>query len=80
MQNEIQINTYDDLVKFLSRNDIDFAPARQIAQTFLNVLIFETGDKEQLIKSVEKYIDDYGSLPANAERPIFLDLDIDVIE
>jgi hypothetical protein len=78
---EVQLNTYDELLLFINRNDVNFDIARQITQKFLNVLILEIGTKEPLIIAVQKYIDEYGNLPANHEKPIFLDwLELDVIE
>jgi hypothetical protein len=78
---EVQLNTYDDLLQFINRADVSFNVARQIVEKFLTVLILEIGTKEKLIEAVEKYIDDYGSLPANHEKPIFLDwLELDVKE
>ncbi len=78
---QVQLNTYADLLEFISRDDCSFDVARQIVQKFLNVLILEIGTKEPLIIAVQKYIDEYGNLPANHEKPIFLDwLELDVIE
>jgi hypothetical protein len=78
---EVQLNTYNDLLQFIILPDVNFDVARQITQKFLTVLIVEIGTKEKLIEAVQKYIDDYGALPANHEKPIFLDwLELDVID
>jgi hypothetical protein len=78
---EIQLNTYNDLLQFIFRTDVSYDIARQITQKFLSVLILEIGTKEKLIIAVQEYIHTYGNLPANHEKPIFLDwLELDVIE
>ena len=77
---EVQLNTYDDLLQFINRTDVNFNIARQIVEKFLSILIIEIGSKELLIEAVEKYIINYGNLPATAEKPIFLNMNIDVIE
>ncbi len=77
---EIQISTYDDLLQFINRTDVNFNIASQIVEKFLSILIIEIGSKELLIEAVEKYIVDYGNLTATAEKPIFLNMNIDVIE
>jgi hypothetical protein len=78
---EIQLNSYNDLLQFIILPNVNFDIARQVTQKFLTVLIIEIGTKEKLIEAVQKYIDDYGNLPANHEKPIFLDwLELDVME
>ena len=52
----IKINTFDDLLNFLDRDDITLEQASQVVTTFLNVVGFSSTIEELRI-DIRKYIE-----------------------
>jgi hypothetical protein len=69
---EIQINTTDDLLKFIKRNDINANDALEVVCKFLNVYCFGFKySKEQVIQYTEHYINKF-CRDNEGEKPLFL--------
>ena len=75
---EIVLNSYDDLLDFIKRDEVPMEAAAEIVRKFLNVIILYNYNKENLIKATEVYIVSIRN-SKSWEQPIFLDCDIDVI-
>ena len=68
---ELDINTNDDLLEFIKRNDVTLKQAHDVSLAYLRVLsIFEYESKEHLIESVTAFINRWGNEQC---RPIFID-------
>jgi hypothetical protein len=68
---EIDINTNDDLLNFIKREDVTLKQAHDVSIAYLRVLsVFEYESKEHLIESVTAFINRWGDVK---EKPIFLD-------
>jgi hypothetical protein len=68
---EIDINTNDDLLEFIKRDDVTLKQAHDVSLAFLKVLsIFEYESKQHLIESVTAFINKWGDVK---EKPIFID-------
>ena len=63
----IKINTFDDLLNFLDRDDITLEQASQVVTTFLNVVGFSSTIEELRI-DIREYIEKWGD---TSERPLF---------
>ncbi|WP_242121656.1 hypothetical protein [Aestuariivivens sediminicola] len=68
----IKINTFDDLLNFLDRDDITLEQASQVVTTFLNVVGFSSTIEELRI-DIRKYIEKWGD---TSERPLFYGVDL----
>lgn len=68
---EIDINTNEDLLNFIKRDDVTLKQAHDVSLAYLRVIsIFEYESKEHLIESVTAFINRWGNVK---EKPIFLD-------
>ena len=68
MSEKIRIESNEDLIKFIQRDDITLEAAMRISEKYLNAYGFaET--KEQHIKDVKEYIKRFGNAPC---KPIFM--------
>lgn len=67
----IEINSYDDLLSYIKRKDVDVKTAFTVAAKFLKLIpiYFEDTTKEEVINDVEIFIERFGD---KHERPIFL--------
>ena len=71
MEIEFDINTNDDLLEFIKRDDVTLKQAHDVSLAFLRVLsIFEYESKQHLIESVTAFINKWGNVK---EKPIFID-------
>ena len=67
---KININTYQDLIDFISRPDISDKNAVAVTNKFLNIYCSEDiGDRNEFIKKVKGFIEKYGH---TNEKPFFL--------
>lgn len=68
----IKINTTDELLEFLERDDIEVSDMYNVASSFLNTipLFFSNQTKEELRSKVKHYIERFGHLE---KRPFFLE-------
>ena len=68
---KVTIKSYDDLMTFINRNDINYDNALKVVQNYLRVAVFTGSEhtKEELIKDVALYIDRFGD---DEIKPIFL--------
>ena len=68
---QIDINTNDDLLEFIKRDDVTLKQAHDVSLAYLRVLsIFEYESKQHLIESVTAFINKWGNVK---EKPIFID-------
>jgi hypothetical protein len=77
---EVVINNNIEMLSFIKRKDVNFALATQVVEVYLKVLILDNKNKEKLIADVENHFKKFGDLPSHWERPLFLDLELDVLE
>lgn len=75
---EIVLNSYDDLLDFIKRDEVPAEAAAEIVKKFLNVIILYNYNKENLIKATEVYIVSIRN-SKSWEQPIFLDFIGDVV-
>ena len=66
------INSYDELLEFIKRNDITTKQATEIVCKALNVLCIFEKSKDEVIKATEYYIKRF-CINGNSQRPLFLD-------
>ena len=73
------INTFDQLIEFIKANNLNVEQSKLLIEPCLNVLIiFDYPNTEILIKLATDYWNKWKQY--EGEKPIFLDLDIDVKE
>jgi len=76
---EIEINNFNELRKILNDPRITLTQAIRIAEVYCRFIVLDDfKDKASFLILVDKYIDEYEHLPSNFERPIFINLDLDV--
>ncbi len=66
------INSYDELLEFIKRNNINNKQATEIVCKALNVLCIFAKSKDEVIKATEYYINRFCK-NGNSQRPLFLD-------
>lgn len=71
MSTKVMIKSYDDLIAFIQRDDVDFENALKVVRKYLNVAVFVGDDytKAVLIKDVALYIKRFGD---DEIKPLFL--------
>ena len=69
---EVEINNYDDLLRFIERDDVPVEFCAEVVQKFLKVLIIFQTSKPDLIQATKSHIEKFGSIPAHWEQPLFL--------
>jgi len=77
---EIVINNNAEMLSFIKRDDVNFALAKEVTEKYLKVFVLDNKNKEKLIADVENHFKKFGDLPSHFERPLFLDLELDVLE
>ena len=73
-----EINTNDDLLTFIKREDVTSDQASKVVATFLNVKVCFKCSKEEIIKATEHYVKTFAGVD---DKPIFLfqkGLDFDI--
>lgn len=68
--NELQINSYEDLIQFIERKDVSFKDAEIVVCKCLNVISLTFDTKTSLIESTKEHIKTY--CYSNKVKPIFL--------
>jgi len=77
----MKIDNVNTLLKFLRENWDSISDKTYNEILFESLNVFEVGKRETYEKSEQlilKYVDFVSSQPSNWEKPIFLELDIDV--
>ena len=69
---EVQINTNDDLLAFIQRDDVPTDLVREVIQKFLKVIIVFDASKSDLIEATKSHLEKWGNLPSDVEHPLFL--------
>jgi hypothetical protein len=77
---EIVINNNAEMLSFIKRDDVCFSLAKEVVEKYLKVYVLDDKNKEKLIADVENHFKKFGDLPLHWERPLFLDLELDVLE
>jgi hypothetical protein len=73
----ITINTFDQLIEFIKANNLNVEQSKLLIEPCLNVLIiFDYPNTEVLIKLATDHWNKWKNY--EGERPLFLDLDINV--
>jgi hypothetical protein len=68
----ITINNYNDLLKFIKREDVNSKQATEVVCKALNVLCIFEKSKDEVIKATEYYINRFCK-NGNSQRPLFLE-------
>jgi len=76
---EVRINGFDELVNYLRTSDLNRNQAADIIGATYKVFFLKPETKAELIDAFIDYWNQYSERP-QIERPIFFDLDIDVVE
>lgn len=73
MSEQIEINTFDDLINFIETQNASTKDIQNIISKTVGVYVFlnSDNDKTQLIKDLKTYWSKYKNKPL-AERPMFL--------
>ena len=69
---EVQINTNDELLAFIQRDEVPKDLVREVIQKFLKVIIVFDASKGDLIEATKSHLEKFGSIPAHWEHPLFL--------
>ena len=67
---QITINTHEDLVSFLERDDITPEIAKEVTSKFLKLIVLYNKPVDELRKEVLRYIETF---KGRKENPIFLE-------
>ena len=78
MKNQIELNSYDDLIDFISRPDVPADFGAHVVQKYLGVIILFDKNKSDLIDATKIFVISLGK-NKTFEKPIFLDCNINVI-
>lgn len=71
MKTIIQISTYNDLLDFIQRDNINSKQAIELISKSIGVFAYVQDEKIEIIRQLKKYWITFGKLPIN-KRPIFL--------
>jgi hypothetical protein len=76
---EIEVKNFNDLRKILNDPRVTLNQAIRITEVYCKLIVLDSfNDKASFLILVESYIDEYENLASNFERPIFINLDLDV--
>ena len=76
---DVIINDFNELRKILDDPRITLTQAIRIAEVYCRFIVLDNfKTKASFLILVESYINEYEHLPSNFERPIFINLDLDV--
>ncbi len=67
---QVTINTHEDLISFLERDDITPGIAKEVTSKFLKLIVLYNKPVDELRKEVLRYIETF---KGRKENPIFLE-------
>lgn len=73
----MRISNWDELISFIEDRELTISEMNSIVQSSIGVLIVMSETKEEVIAALKAFRKEYGRKP-RGERPVFLDLDIDL--
>lgn len=71
---EVEIRTFNDLIKFIEENELPEKKINEILMTTIQSLYTgDTANKKEMILALKEFWNDWSDKP---ERPLFIDLEV----